>query len=73
MTTLMEILDAAKQLPIGKQHELFVELRNILVKSSPEADSDDVYELPADFTEQLTQAFYEVKCHSLQLKAGMEL
>jgi hypothetical protein len=66
MTTLIEVLDAARRLPIHEQKELFVELHDVLVKGgvSFEQDEDDDW-LPKNFTEELTQAFFEAKRRAL--------
>jgi hypothetical protein len=66
MMTVTEILHAAERLKLNEQEELVRKLSVLLAKSRSQEPSTAPYELPADFTERLTDAFNEARRMAIQ-------
>jgi|GEM_PF-4575822 len=70
MTTLIEVINAAKQLPLDEQRELFREMGYVLRKSEAfSSDPTSIPGLPPNFTQRLQQLFHSAKRKALAAKA----
>lgn len=67
MTTMIEVIDAVKQLTLQEQREVLREIRAAVARQeSAEPRASSPLGLPPDFTERLQQLFYQAKLKALQ-------
>jgi hypothetical protein len=70
MTTVTEVLDAAKPLSADDQQHFITELRLVPLQRGVKIEQDDDCELPQDFSDELTRAFNEAKREALRHEAS---